>query len=124
MSHARDPDLLAEEGRPAAAVVWILYILSIPSVGALMLVGLVVAYVARGSAQGWVRSHFDQQIRVFWQTFWWHVIPWLVIGLLCFVLIGFLFLWVPAVISFILLIWIAVKGVFGLLALLQAKPAP
>ena len=124
MSDMRDHDLVAEEGRPAAAVVWLLYILSIPSAGTLAVVGLIVAYVARGSAKGWVLTHFDQQIRIFWQSFWWHVVPWVVIGLLCMVLIGLIFLWVPAVISFILLIWFTVKSVFGLLALIQAKPAP
>jgi len=124
MSDIRDHDLVAEEGRPAAAVVWLLYILSIPSAGTLAVVGLIVAYVARGSARGWVLTHFDQQIRIFWQSFWWHVVPWVVIGLLCLVLIGLIFLWVPAVISFILLIWFTVKSVFGLLALIQAKPAP
>lgn len=124
MTDTRDHELMAEEGRPAAAIVWLLYILSIPSVGTLVLVGLVVAYVARGSAQGWVRSHFDQQIRIFWQSFWWHVVPWVVIGLLCLVLIGWLFIWVPVVISFVLLIWFTVKSVFGLIALIQAKPVP
>ncbi len=123
MSAHHDPDVLAEEGRPAAAVVWLLYILSIPSAGVLALVGLIVAYVARGGAHGWVRSHFDQQIRIFWQSFWWHVIPWVLIGLLCLVLIGLIFLWVPAVISLVLLIWFTVKSVFGLLNLIQSKPA-
>ena len=79
MSETRDHDLMAEEGRPAAAIVWILYILSIPSAGTLVLVGLVIGYVARGSAHGWVRSHFDQQIRIFWQSFWWHIVPWIVV---------------------------------------------
>lgn len=124
MTDTRDPDLAAEEGRPAAAVVWLLYILSIPSAGTLVLVGLIVAYVARGSAHGWVRTHFDQQIRIFWQSFWWHVIPWVVVGLACIFLVGLLFLWVPVVISFVLLIWFTVKSVFGLIALLQAKPVP
>lgn len=124
MTHTRDPDIMAEEGRPAAAIVWLLYILSIPSAGTLVLVGLVIAYVARGSAHGWVRTHFDQQIRIFWQSFWWHAVPWIVVGLACLFLVGLLFLWVPVVISFILLIWFTVKSVFGLIALIQAKPVP
>ena len=120
----RDPDMLSEEGRPAAAVVWLLYILSIPSAGVLAIVGLIVAYVSRGSAHGWVRSHFDQQIRIFWQSFWWHVIPWVVVGLLSLVLIGLLLLWVPFLISFVLLIWFTVKSVLGLVALLNTRPVP
>ena len=124
MTDTRDPDMLSEEGRPAAAVVWLLYILSIPSAGILAIVGLIVAYVSRGSAQGWVRSHFDQQIRIFWQSFWWHVIPWVVVGLLSLVLIGLLLLWVPFLISFVLLIWFTVKSVLGLVALLNTRPGP
>ena len=120
----RNPDMLSEEGRPAAAVVWLLYILSIPSAGVLAIVGLIVAYVSRGSAHGWVRSHFDQQIRIFWQSFWWHVIPWVVVGLLSLVLIGLLLLWVPFLISFVLLIWFTVKSVLGLVALLNSRPVP
>ena len=124
MTDTRDPDMLSEEGRPAAAVVWLLYILSIPSAGVLAIVGLIVAYVSRGSAHGWVRSHFDQQIRIFWQSFWWHVIPWVVVGLLSLVLIGLLLLWVPLLISFVLLIWFTVKSVLGLVALLNSRPVP
>lgn len=127
MSHyqGRDPELMSEEGRPAAAIVWLLYILSIPSVGTLVLVGLIVAYVARGSSGGWVRSHFDQQIRIFWQSVWWHILPWVICGLLSLVLIGLLFIWwLPPLINLILLIWFTVKSVFGLIALMQAKPAP
>ena len=124
MTDTRDPDMISEEGRPAAAVVWLLYILSIPSAGVLAIVGLIVAYVSRGSAHGWVRSHFDQQIRIFWQSFWWHVIPWVVVGLLSLVLIGLLLLWVPLLISFVLLIWFTVKSVLGLVALLNSRPVP
>ena len=124
MTDTRDPDMISEVGRPAAAVVWLLYILSIPSAGVLAIVGLIVAYVSRGSAHGWVRSHFDQQIRIFWQSFWWHVIPWVVVGLLSLVLIGLLLLWVPLLISFVLLIWFTVKSVLGLVALLNSRPVP
>lgn len=124
MTDTRDPDMISEEGRPAAAVVWLLYILSIPSAGVLAIVGLIVAYVSRGSAHGWVRSHFDQQIRIFWQSFWWHVIPWVVVGLLSLVLIGLLLLWVPLLISFVLLIWFTAKSVLGLVALLNSRPVP
>jgi uncharacterized membrane protein len=118
---------MAEEGRPAAAIVWILYILSIPSAGTLVLVGLVIAYVARGSAHGWVRSHFDQQIRIFWQSFWWHVLPWVALVIAAIVTLGvaaLAFFWVPLLINLVLLIWFTVKSVFGLIALMQAKPVP
>ena len=61
-----DLDIKAEEGRPGAAVVWLLYLLSIPSAGVLALVGLISAYALRGGAHGWVRTHYDRQVRIFW----------------------------------------------------------
>lgn len=127
MTDPRDHDLVAEEGRPAAAVVWLLYILSIPSVGTLAVVGLIVAYVARDSGRGWVQSHFDQQIRIFWQSFWWHVLPWVALVIAAIVTLGvaaLAFFWVPLLINLVLLIWFTVKSVFGLIALMQAKPVP
>ena len=126
MTDSRDPDIMAEEGRPAASVVWLLYILSIPSAGTLVLVGLIVAYVARGSAHGWVRTHFDQQVRIFWQSFWWHIIPWVLLVIAAIPTLGaaLIFFWVPLIINLILLIWFTVKSVFGLIALIQAKPVP
>ncbi len=124
MIDARDHDLVAEEGRPAAAVVWLLYILSIPSAGTLAIVGLIVGYVARGSARGWVRTHFDQQIRIFWQSFWWHILPWVIAAIVAVVFgpVGLLALLLPLLVNLILLIWFTVVSVFGLIALVQAKP--
>lgn len=124
MTDARDHDLVAEEGRPAAAVVWVLYILSIPSVGALAIVGLIVAYVARGTARGWIVSHFDQQVRIFWQSFWWHILPWIVVAIITVAAgpVGLVTIIIPLAINVILFVWFTVKSVFGLISLLQAKP--
>ncbi|WP_029086950.1 hypothetical protein [Brevundimonas aveniformis] len=124
MTDERDHDLVAEEGRPAAAVVWLLYILSIPSAGTLAIVGLIVGYVARGSARGWIRTHFDQQVRIFWQSFWWHILPWVIAAIVAvaFGPVGLLALLLPLLVNLILLIWFTVVSVFGLIALVQAKP--
>ena len=43
------------EGKVAALIAWALFILSIPSANVLVLVGLVVSYVARGTAVGVAR---------------------------------------------------------------------
>lgn len=124
MTDPRDHDLVAEEGRPAAAIVWLLYILSIPSVGTLAIVGLMVAYVARDTGRGWVRSHFDRQIRIFWQSFWWHILPWIVAAAVALFVgpVGLLALVLPLIVNLILLVWFTIKSVFGLIALVQAKP--
>ena len=81
----------SDEGKVAALVTWALYILSIPSVGILVLIGLVVAYAARGNASNVARQHIDAQIRLFWSTVMWTIIfsvLWLVSLLLSAVLIG------------------------------------
>lgn len=111
------------EGRPAAMIAWILYILSIPSANLLVLVGLVVAYVSRGAATGIARRHIDAQIALFWSVFWWTVGLW-ILAIVSFVsvilfFLGFVFLFL----LFLLSVWFTVKSVIGLLNLTQDKPA-
>ncbi|MDX1484795.1 MAG: hypothetical protein R3229_09955 [Alphaproteobacteria bacterium] len=52
------------EGK-AANLVYILYLVGL-IVGITSLVGVVMAYVNRGDAPEWVRSHYRFQIRTFW----------------------------------------------------------
>lgn len=115
----------ASEGKPAALVAWALYILSIPSANILVLVGLVVAYAARGSATGLARQHMDAQIALFWSVFWWTIALWVLIlvsGVLSIVLIGIPFLLLFLALWFLLSVWFTVKSVLGLLALLGDRP--
>lgn len=114
------------DGKPAALIAWVLFILSIPSVNILVLVGLVVAYAGRSSATGIARQHLDAQIALFWSVFWWTIILWVLIGisfLMSFVLIGIPFLIVFWVLWFLLSVWFTVKSVIGLLNLVSDKPA-
>lgn len=108
------------EGKAAALVAWALYILSIPSANVLVLVGLVVAYAARGSATGLARTHMDAQIALFWSVFWWTIALWVLIlisGVLSVVLVGIPFLLLFLLLWFLLSVWFTVKSVLGLLAL-------
>lgn len=108
------------EGKAAALVAWALYILSIPSANLLVLVGLVVAYAARGSATGLARAHMDAQIALFWSVFWWTIALWVLIlisGVLSVVLVGIPFLLLFLLLWFLLSVWFTVKSVLGLLAL-------
>ena len=112
------------EGKPAAAVAWGLYILSIPSAAILAPVGLVVAYAARGSSIGVARAHFDAQIRLFWTTVAWTIVfclLWFVSLLLSVVLIGIPFLFVFWGALFLLMVWFTVKSIMGLVDLLQDR---
>jgi len=114
------------QGKPAALIAWALYILSIPSANVLVLVGLVVAYAARGSATGVARQHLDAQIRLFWSVFWWTAAMWVLIaisGVLSLVLIGIPFLLLFLALWFLISVWFTIKSVLGLLSLLQDKPA-
>ena len=111
----------ADDGRMAAIATWALYILSIPSFAVLVLIGLVIAYAARGSASGVARQHLDAQIRLFWSTFMWTIIfsvLWLVSLLLSTIVIGIPFLFVFWGALFLLMVWFTVKSIFGLIALL------
>jgi uncharacterized membrane protein len=129
MSDASQPQLQtghASEGKPAALIAWGLYILSIPSANILVLVGLVVAYAARGSATGVARQHMDAQIALFWSVFWWTIALWVLIAIsmaASIVLIGIPFLLLFWAMWFLLSVWFTVKSVIGVVNLLSDKPA-
>lgn len=113
------------EGKMGAIAAWALYILSIPSANILVLVGLVVAYVNRGSATGVAAQHVEAQIRLFWSVFWWTIGLWILIAISALasaVLIGIPFLLLFLLLLFLISVWFTVKSVFGLLALLSDKP--
>ena len=116
----------ASEGKPAALIAWALYILSIPSANILVLVGLVVAYAARGGATGLARQHIDAQISLFWSVFWWTIALWVLIAIsmaASVILIGIPFLLVFWALWLLLSIWFTVKSVLGLINLVQDRPA-
>jgi len=93
-------------------VSYVLYALSVVS-GVPMLVGLIVAYVARGDAPVWLQSHYTFLIRTFW-----YFIALVIIGfVLAFFLIGFMLLWV-------LPLWVAIRVVRGWLLLENRKAVP
>ena len=129
MSDASQPRLQGgheAEGKPAALIAWGLYILSIPSANVLVLVGLVVAYAARGSATGIARQHMDAQISLFWSVFWWTVALWVLIvisSVASIVLIGIPFLLLFLALWFLLSVWFTVKSVLGVMNLLSGRPA-
>ena len=113
------------EGKVSALIAWALFILSIPSANLLVLVGLIVSYVSRGTATGVPRQHIDAQIRLFWSVFWWTIAAWIgiaVSAVASLVLIGVPFLLLFLLIWFLLSVWFTVKSVLGLIQLLQDRP--
>jgi uncharacterized membrane protein len=96
--------------RSTAKLVYILYLLGLifPITG---IIGVVVAYVNKAEAPGWLQSHYRFQIRTFWMG-----LLYLIVGaILLLVLVGWLvyLFWV---------IWLIVRCVKGLKALEQQQP--
>ena len=74
------------------------------------IVGVIIAYVKRGEAQGtWVASHFDWLIATFWWSLLWSLIVVVVGGIL-----------ILAATS----IWVIYRVVRGYLAFKDSKPLP
>jgi uncharacterized membrane protein len=110
------------EGKPAALIAWGLYILSIPSANVLVLVGLIVAYAARGSAEGLARQHIEAQIALFWSVFWWTIACWVAIAVAAvasFLIVGIPFLLLFLLLWFLISVWFTVKSILGLINLVQ-----
>lgn len=55
-------------GKPAAMIVWALFLLALPSANLLAIVGMLVAFSARGGATGVARHHLDHQLKMFWTS--------------------------------------------------------
>jgi uncharacterized membrane protein len=108
-----DPNLSPASTAAAASNAQIIYILYLVSlvVGVTSIVGVIMAYVYRGEAPDWLRSHYRFQIRTFWIG-----LLYVVLGmLLSVVLIGFLLLlfW---------LIWLILRCVKGMQQLERREP--
>ncbi len=89
-------------GGANATLIYVLYLSGL-LVGVPLIIGLVMAYVARDQAAGWVRTHYDFQIRTFW------------LGLL-FTTIGFLltFILIGIPILMATVVWFIVRCVKGM----------
>lgn len=114
-----------ETGRSSAFIVYLLYLLSIPSAAVFALFGVIVALAAKDGASPLARSHLDYQIRTWFTAFWWTiglavlaVVGWIttIIG------IGFILLWLAGLGALVLYIWFTVVSLFGFLALLDNRP--
>jgi uncharacterized membrane protein len=114
----------SEAGRGSAMIVYVLYLLSIPSFAVLALVGVILALVARDGAGPLARAHLDDQIRFWFVAFWWGVavvVLGLVGWLLTVVLIGFPILGLVWLAALIVGIWFTVKSFLGLLKLFDGR---
>jgi uncharacterized membrane protein len=117
---------LPEPGRATAFVVYLLYLLSIPSFFILALIGVIIALSGRAGAGPVARSHLDDQIRIWFIAFWWAIALGigLVIGaVLIFAFgLGLLIWWLIGIIAFVVMLWFTIKSLLGLLALVDNRP--
>lgn len=98
---------------PGPANVQLIYVCYIVGfvVGITTLFGIVIAYINRGKAGGWVETHYTWAIR----TFWIGLLFGLISALLMIVVIGFLTALATA-------IWVIVRVVIGLQAASKGQP--
>ncbi|SRR5690554_1789657 len=108
MSEASSTPVMA--GSSNARIIYILYLVGVV-LGITTLVGVIMAYINRGEAADWVKSHYQFQIRTFWIGMLYGVIG----MILSAVLIGFLVL-------LFTLIWWIVRCVKGMQALEKQEP--
>lgn len=111
-------------GRSAAFLVYGLYLLSIPSAGILALVGVILALSARADAAPIARTHLDDQVRIWFVSFWWHVALAILFALgmiLSVVLIGIPILMIVGLLWFVMMVWFTIKSGLGLMALLDGR---
>jgi uncharacterized membrane protein len=106
----RQTDQWLEPGKINVQIVYFLYIAGM-FIPILPIVGLVIAYINRGKAGGWVDTHYTWLIR----TFWIGLLYTFVAAALMLLLIGFLVIVAVA-------IWIIVRCVIGLQAAGRNEP--
>ena len=106
----RQTDRWLEPGPTNVQVIYSSYLLGFV-VGVTPLIGIVLAYMNRGKAGGWVETHYTWAIR----TFWIGILYGLISLVLAFVLIGFLLMLAVAV-------WVIVRVVIGFQAVGRGEP--
>ena len=106
----RQTDRWLEPGPTNVQVIYVLYLASFV-VGITGLIGIVIAYVNRGKAGGWIETHYTWAIR----TFWIALLGGFVSLLLLIVGIGFL-------LGLAVAIWVVVRCIVGLQAVGRREP--
>jgi uncharacterized membrane protein len=106
----RQTDRWLEPGPANMQVIYVLYLAGFV-IGITVLIGLVMAYVNRGKAGGWIESHYTYLIR----TFWIALLYGFVSVILMLVLVGVLLAFATAV-------WVIVRCVIGLQTIGRGEP--
>lgn len=106
----RQTDRWLEPGQTNVQVVYFLYLAGFV-IGVSTLVGLVIAYMNRGKAGGWVETHYTWAIRTFW------------IGTLyAFISVVLMIVGVGFLLAFATAVWVIVRCIIGLQAAGRGEP--
>lgn len=106
----RQSDRWLEPGQTNAQVIYVLYLAGLV-VGISGFIGIILAYMNRGKAGGFVETHYTWLIR----TFWIGLLYAFVSVILMFIVVGFLLMFAVAV-------WFIVRCIVGLQALGRGEP--
>jgi len=120
------PAKAVHEDRVLPAIVYVLYLVGLTH-GLTILIGVIIAYVARDGAGPVARSHYDFLIRTFWPAVVGLLMVFLIgtVGLvLTLVLIGFPILMGAAFLFLALWVWILVRCIVGLVYLSRGEAHP
>lgn len=98
--------------RGNANLIYILYLVGLVA-GITAIVGVIMAYMAKDQAPDWLRSHYHNQINIFWKALLYCVAG----AVLSIILIGFLIL-------LFTLVWYVVRIIKGMQALSSGQPYP
>jgi len=116
-------DTYVAEERTLPAIVYALYILGLFH-GLTLLIGLIMAYVLRGSAGPANYSHFTYLIRTFWISLVGMMAGGaiLLVGVpLSFILIGIPLLWIGGAICFCAWLWAVIRSIVGVIRLANGE---
>ncbi len=106
----RQTDRWLEPGPTNVQVVYFLYLAGFV-IGVSTLVGLVIAYMNRGKAGGWVETHYTWAIRTFW------------IGMLyAFISLVLMIVGVGFLLAFATAVWVIVRCIIGLQVAGRGEP--
>jgi len=106
----RTTDRWLDPGPLNVKVIYVLYLVGFV-IGISALIGIVMAYINRGKAGGWVETHYTWLIR----TFWIALLGAFVSLLLSVIAIGFL-------LGLAVAVWVIVRCIVGLQAVARGEP--
>ena len=114
-----------DDDRGKAGAVWVLYVVALFSAGLSLIVGALLAYVFRSGASPWLRSHYDEQIRIFWWGVVWAALAAVLVAVgipLSFVIVGIPILLIGLAMAGLSWLWVLVRSIKGLARLKDGQP--